>query len=77
MPTITATIQMGFYISPVKLIFFILGLLGWLPLLKWINQDAVKVKTNVQYWTAAIFIAGAAGLVVWLMIPLFIIGLPI
>jgi type II secretory ATPase GspE/PulE/Tfp pilus assembly ATPase PilB-like protein len=76
MPTITATIQMGFYISPVKLIFFILGLLGWLPLLKWINQDAVKVKTNVQYWTAAIFTAGAAGLVVWLMIPLFIIGLP-
>jgi type II secretory ATPase GspE/PulE/Tfp pilus assembly ATPase PilB-like protein len=77
MPTITATIQMGFYISPVKLIFFILGLLGWLPLLKWINRDAVKVKTNVQYWTTAIFIAGAAGLVVWLMIPLFIIGLPI
>lgn len=76
MPTITAAIQMGFYISPVKLVVFVCGFLAWLPLLKWVNQDAIKVRTMVQNWTMAIFVAGAAGLLVWLMIPLFIIGLP-
>ncbi len=76
MPTITAAIQMGFYISPVKLVVFVCGFLAWLPLLKWVNQDAIKVRTMVQNWTIAIFVAGAAGLLIWLMIPLFIIGLP-
>jgi len=75
MPTITATIEMGFYVSPVKLAVFVLGFLAWLPLLKWVNKDAVKVRTMVQKWTITVFAAGAAGLLVWLIIPLFIIGL--
>jgi len=75
MPTITAMIQMGFYISPIKLAVFIIGLFAWLPLLKWISGDALKVKTNVQKWTTAILAAGAAGLIIWLIIPIFIIGL--
>ena len=76
MPTITAMIDTGFYISPVKLVVFVFGFLAWLPLLKWVNRDAAKVRTMVQKWTIAIFVAGAAGLLVWLIIPLFIIGLP-
>jgi type II secretory ATPase GspE/PulE/Tfp pilus assembly ATPase PilB-like protein len=75
MPTITATIEMGFYVSPVKLVVFVLGFLAWLPLLKWVNQDAVKIRTMAQKWTIAIFAAGAVGLLIWLIIPLFIIGL--
>ncbi len=75
MPTITATIEMGFYVSPVKLAVFALGFLAWLPLLKWVNKDAVKVRTMVQKWTITVFAAGAAGLLIWLIIPLFIIGL--
>ncbi|MDD5011585.1 MAG: ATPase, T2SS/T4P/T4SS family [Phycisphaerae bacterium] len=75
MPTITSTIEMGFYVSPVKLAVFVLGFLAWLPLLKWVNKDAAKVRTMVQKWTIAIFAAGAAGLLVWLITPLFIIGL--
>lgn len=66
---------MGFYISPVKLVVFLLGLFAWLPLLKWTNADAVKVRTNVQKWSTAILAAGAAGLIIWLVIPIFIIGL--
>ena len=70
-----AMIQMGFYISAVKPIAFIAGLVIWLVLLKWLIEDAIRVKTNVRRWTIIAFVSGAAGLVVWLFIPLFVIGL--
>jgi type II secretory ATPase GspE/PulE/Tfp pilus assembly ATPase PilB-like protein len=75
MPTITATIQMGAYISIFKLVIFVIGLFAWLPLLTWVNKDAKKVRTRAQDWTMAVFLAGAIGAFVWLLIPLFIIGL--
>ncbi len=75
MPTITATIQMGAYISIIKLVVFVIGLFVWLPLLNWVNKDAKKVRTKVQNWTTMVFLAGAIGALVWLLIPLFIIGL--
>lgn len=75
MPTITATIQMGAYISIFKLVVFLIGLFVWLPILIWVNKDAKKVRTQAQNWTTMAFLAGAAGAIVWLLIPLFIIGL--
>lgn len=76
MPTIIANIQLGFYLSPIKLAVFLIGFFTWLPLLKWVHQDAAKVRTNIRKWTTAVFAAGAAGLIIWLITPLFIIGLP-
>lgn len=76
MPIITATIQAGAYISIFKLIAFIIGLFVWLPLIAWVNSDAKKVRTNAYKWTIVVFLAGAIGAIVWLLIPLFIIGLP-
>jgi type II secretory ATPase GspE/PulE/Tfp pilus assembly ATPase PilB-like protein len=75
MPTITATIQMGAYISIFKLAVFLIGFFAWLPILTWVNKDAKKVRTRVQDWTMTVFLAGAAGALVWLLIPLFVIGL--
>ncbi|HBG27321.1 MAG: hypothetical protein A2Y10_13225 [Planctomycetes bacterium GWF2_41_51] len=77
MPNIIADIQMGFYVSPVKLAVFIAGFFLWLPLLKWVQQDAIRVKTNVRRWTTITFMAGAIGILLWLLVPLFIIGLPL
>jgi len=77
MPTIIANIQMGFYVSPIKLAVFILGFFAWLPLLKWVHQDAARVRTNIKKWTTISFTAGAVGLLLWLLVPLFIIGLPL
>jgi type II secretory ATPase GspE/PulE/Tfp pilus assembly ATPase PilB-like protein len=76
MPTI-AQIQMGFYISPIKLAVFIIGFLGWLPLLNWVYQDAAHVRANGKRWTTIVFTAGAVGLIMWLIVPLFIVGLPL
>jgi len=77
MPIVTATIQMGAYISIYKLAVFLIGFFVWLPLLKWVNADAKKVRTKVQKWTITVLLAGALGSLVWLLIPLFFIGLPI
>src|SRR4030042_4240015 len=70
-----ATIQMGAYISVVKLVAFLIGLFAWLPLLAWVNEDANKVHTKTHNWTMTVFLAGVIGAFVWLIIPLFIIGL--
>ena len=72
---ITAVIQMGAYISVIKLAVFLIGFFLWLPLLVWINKDAEKVHTKVPEWTTTIFLAGSLGAIVWLLIPLFVIGL--
>ncbi|MEN6386058.1 MAG: ATPase, T2SS/T4P/T4SS family [Phycisphaerales bacterium] len=77
MPTIIAEIQMGFYINPIKLVLFVLGFFAWLPLLGWVHRDAVHVRTNVQKWTNITFIAGIVGLFMWLLTPLFVIGMPL
>jgi len=73
MPTIIAEIQMGFYISPIKLVVFIIAFFAWLPLLSWVHQDSIRVRTNVRRWTTIVFAAGVIGLLAWLFIPLFII----
>jgi type II secretory ATPase GspE/PulE/Tfp pilus assembly ATPase PilB-like protein len=75
MLTIIATIQMGAYISIFKIVAFLIGFFAWLPLLAWVNEDANKVHTKVQNWTITVFLAGVIGAFVWLIIPLFIIGL--
>lgn len=67
---------MGFYISPIKLAVFIAAFMAWLPLLSWVHQDSMHVRTNTKKWTTIVFGAGAAGLLIWLLMPLFIIGLP-
>ncbi|MGA2915027.1 MAG: ATPase, T2SS/T4P/T4SS family [Sedimentisphaerales bacterium] len=77
MPTVIAAIQLGAYISIIKLVVFIIGFFVWFPLLIWVNNDAKNVRTNSFKWTLTVLIAGAAGILIWLLIPLFIIGLPI
>ncbi|MHC4755719.1 MAG: ATPase, T2SS/T4P/T4SS family, partial [Planctomycetota bacterium] len=47
----------------------------WLWLVSWVHEDAKAVDTNSELWTAIVFGAGAAGLIVWLLIPMFIIGI--
>ena len=75
MPIMSAAMEYGGYVSIIKLASFAVLFFVWLPLLLWVNRDAGFVKTNVLNWTVMIFIAGAAGAIMWLLIPLFIIGI--
>lgn len=69
-----ADIGYGNYISPVKLAIFVALFFLWLPAVGWIYIDAKAVKTKAVLWTAAVFGAGAAATIIWLLLPAFAIG---
>lgn len=70
-----AAAEYGGYVALYKLII-ILGLfLTWMPLVNWIYMDSQAVRTDKRLWTAAIVISGAVALWVWLLSPIFWIGL--
>jgi len=70
-----ASIEYGGYISIIKLISYLILFFGWLPLVSWVHQDAKVVDTNDAFWTGIILGAGAAGALIWLLIPIFIVGM--
>ncbi len=65
----------GGYISPVKLIVLIVLFFAWMPLVNWVYRDTKAVKTNTQFWALIISSTGAGALLIWLLAPLFLIGL--
>src|SRR4030042_1724635 len=70
-----ASVEYGGYISIVKFLFFLLLFFPWLPLLTWVYHDAKTVGTKEVFWTAVVFGVGAAAVIIWLVIPVFIIGM--
>jgi type II secretory ATPase GspE/PulE/Tfp pilus assembly ATPase PilB-like protein len=75
MPQILAAIEYGGYISPIKLVIFLLLFFGWLPIINWVHRDAEAVGTKHIFWTAVVFGAWTAAGIIWLLVPVFIIGL--
>ena len=72
---LSASIAFGGYISIIKLIIFLAMFLGWLPLLGWIHEDAKALESRGPVWTVIVLSAGAAGILVWLVIPIYIVGM--
>ena len=72
---ILASIEYSGYISIIKFIIFLLLFFLWLPLVRWVYKDALAVETKEVFWTALVFGAGAAAAIIWLLIPLFVIGI--
>ena len=70
-----AAAEPGAYISIVKLAPMVALFLVWLPLINWVYRDAQEVQTNAQNWTLTIVLVGVAGLVLWLLVPMYLIGL--
>ena len=65
----------GGYVSPIKLAVFTVMFLAWMPLVNWIHTDAQSVRTKINFWTGFIAVSGAATILIWLFVPLFLIGL--
>jgi type II secretory ATPase GspE/PulE/Tfp pilus assembly ATPase PilB-like protein len=72
---LSASIEYGGYISIIKLIGYLIVFFAWLPLVGWIHYDAKIVETNDVFWTGIILGAGAAGAIIWLLVPIFIVGM--
>ena len=75
MPELLAAIGYGGYISPIKLAVFLILFFGWLPVINWVHRDAEAVGTKHVFWTAVVFGVWAVAGIVWLFIPIFVIGL--
>ncbi len=70
-----ASLDYGGYVSSWKLLLFVVGFFGWLPLVNWVYVDTQAVRTNTVTWTIAVLCTGFVSLLIWLLIPVFIIGL--
>lgn len=76
MPDILLTsAEYGGYISPIKFAAFLILFFGWLWLLNWVYEDAKIVETKEVLWIAIVLIAGAIASIIWLTVPVFIIGM--
>jgi hypothetical protein len=69
------SVEYGGYISIAKFIIFLVLFFLWLPFVTWVYQDARSVGTSEVFWTAVVFATGAAAAIIWLVIPVFIIGM--
>ncbi len=69
------SIEYGGYISIIKLITFLILFFLWLPLLGWVYKDAKAIETKEVFWTGIVLVAGAAASIIWLIMPVFIIGM--
>ena len=72
---LSASIEYGSYISIIKLITFLILFFAWLPLLTWVHEDAKAVETKEVFWTSIVLGAGAAAVIIWLVVPIFIVGM--
>jgi type II secretory ATPase GspE/PulE/Tfp pilus assembly ATPase PilB-like protein len=68
-------VQYGGYISIAKLLLFLASFFLWLWLVGWVYRDAQAVETNEDFWTGLVLGTGAAGAVICLLVPLFVIGI--
>lgn len=65
------------YFSPFKIVVYLLCVLLWAHNSAWVQKDTVKVKVSAGPWISLVFGTGALCLVLWLLIPLFAVGLAI
>ena len=70
-----AAVEFGGYISPIKYGVFLVFVIAWLPLLRWVCDDAEHVGTDEGLWTGVLLSAGLVGILVWLVIPIFLVGM--
>ncbi len=75
MPDILAAIVYGGYVSPIKFAIFLIFYFGWLFIINWVYKDAEAIGTKYTFWTGVVFGVWAAAGLVWLVIPIFAIGL--
>jgi len=72
---LSASIEYGGYISIIKLISYLILFFAWLPLITWVYEDAKVVDEKEVFWSGIFLGAGASGAIIWLLIPIFIVGM--
>ena len=68
---------LGGYMSLEKIIIMLVLLVPWMFLAPWAQRDARDIKLQTQAVGAMMFAGGAIGMLIWILTPLFYIGLAI
>jgi len=75
MPDLLLTsVEYGGYISVIKFLIFLGLFLLALPLVSWVYHDAQTAGTREDIWTGIVFGTVALATIIWLVVPLFIVG---
>ena len=70
-----SSVEYSGYISVIKFLVFLGLFLLWLPLVNWVYCDAQTVETREDIWTGIVFGTGAAAMIIWLLVHIFVVGL--
>jgi len=65
----------GGYFSIIKIILFLAAVVLWAYSTTWVQKATRKVKVHTKKYTFMLWGAGAGGLVIWILLPWFWIGL--
>ncbi|MHC4264740.1 MAG: GspE/PulE family protein [Planctomycetota bacterium] len=71
---ILSSIEYTGYISLVKYAIVLVLFFLWIPLVNWVYKDALNIGTKEDFWTGIVFGAGAVGILLLLVFPIFIVG---
>ncbi|MFB3892719.1 MAG: GspE/PulE family protein [Phycisphaerae bacterium] len=66
---------LGDYLSVVKVIFVLVLATAWLAACPWVHKDTRKVRAPQELWSGAVLVAGMLGLLIWLLMPIYIVGM--
>jgi len=67
----------GGYVSLVKVVFMLVLVTPWLMILPWIHYDVGRVRGSQAQWSMTIIFTGMIGVLVWLVLPMYFIGLAV
>ncbi len=67
--------QPGGYIDPIKLAALFVLAIPWLWVASWIDKDAKTARMPEMVWSLAMLASGAVGMLAWLLVPVYIVGL--
>lgn len=65
----------GGYFDPAKLIVFALAVLLWAYTAAWVQQDIIRLRLPPGMWSPLVLGSGILGLFLFLLIPIFFVGL--
>lgn len=69
------SVQYGGYISIVKFVIFLILFFLWLPLVSWVYRDAQEIGAKENVWGGIVGGAAALAILIWLILPAFVIGM--
>jgi len=65
----------GQYFSVAKIITMLVLTIPWFYLAPMAHKDAVRVRAKAELWGITVLGAGIVGMLVWLLLPFFVVGL--